>query len=54
MSSLSIFDRMKSALGLLRNEAKILVVGLDNSGKTTIVNHLKPQGVSQHSFLSIR
>src|SRR5690606_4241737 len=28
-----------------RHEARVLVVGLDNSGKTTIVQHFKPQSV---------
>ena len=34
-------------LGLKRKEVKILCVGLDNSGKTTIINRLKPEGVSK-------
>ena len=32
-----------SALGLTRQEARILVIGLDNSGKTTLIHHLKPK-----------
>lgn len=33
------------ALGLLKRNTKIIVVGLDNSGKSTILNALKPQKV---------
>ena len=29
-------------LGLLKREARLVVIGLDNSGKTTLVNHLRP------------
>lgn len=32
-----------NAFGFSSQKAKILVVGLDNSGKTTLVNHLKPK-----------
>lgn len=30
-----------SVFGMSRREAKILVIGLDNSGKSTLINHLK-------------
>lgn len=33
------------AFGFTKREAKILVIGLDNSGKTTLINHLKPKKV---------
>lgn len=34
------------AFGITRADARILVVGLDNSGKSTIVHHLKPKKTS--------
>ena len=37
---------ISSAFGLNRKEARILVIGLDNSGKTTLIHHLKPKKVS--------
>ncbi len=42
---MDIFKMIAKALGLGREEARILVVGLDNSGKTTIINYLKPKKV---------
>jgi len=34
---------MALALGFIKHTVRILVIGLDNSGKTTLVNHLKPK-----------
>lgn len=34
-----------NALGFSKKEARILVVGLDNSGKTTLIHHIKPKKV---------
>jgi ADP-ribosylation factor-like protein 6 len=42
---MGLFDMISSAFGVGRKEARILVVGLDNSGKTTLINHLKPKKV---------
>ena len=39
---MGFFDKLASLLGLKRCECNVLVVGLDNSGKTTILNHFKP------------
>ena len=39
---MGFFDKLASFLGLKRCECNVLVVGLDNSGKTTILNHFKP------------
>lgn len=34
-------EKVLSLFGLRKKEASILVVGLDSSGKTTILNHFK-------------
>ena len=34
-----------SAMGWKKKDARILVIGLDNSGKTTLIQFLKPQRV---------
>lgn len=41
---------ISAAFGLGRKEARILVIGLDNSGKTTLINHLKPKKVLNSSI----
>ncbi|XP_013385355.1 ADP-ribosylation factor-like protein 6 [Lingula anatina] len=40
---MGFLDRLAQMLGLKKKDAKVLVVGLDNSGKSTILNHLKPE-----------
>lgn len=40
---MGFFKRLLSALGVMKKQVSILVVGLDNSGKTTIIEKLKPQ-----------
>lgn len=39
---MGLLDRIKKMFGMKKKEASILCVGLDNSGKTTIINRLKP------------
>ena len=42
-----------NAMGLSKKEARVLVIGLDNSGKTTLISHLKPKKVNKKlSFAS--
>ena len=36
-----ILTRIGYALGVLKTPASVLVIGLDNSGKTTLIQHLK-------------
>uniref|UniRef100_K3XBX6 ADP-ribosylation factor-like protein 6 n=1 Tax=Globisporangium ultimum (strain ATCC 200006 / CBS 805.95 / DAOM BR144) TaxID=431595 RepID=K3XBX6_GLOUD len=40
---MGLFKQLTTALGIKKTQVRILVVGLDNSGKTTLVNHLKPK-----------
>jgi ADP-ribosylation factor-like protein 6 len=41
---MGLFEILQSVFGS-RKEVRVLVVGLDNSGKSTIINHLKPKKV---------
>jgi ADP-ribosylation factor-like protein 6 len=50
---MGLFDLISDALGFKKREAKILVIGLDNSGKTTLINHLKPKKVKIYHFFSL-
>lgn len=38
---MGLLDKLVNYLGLKKKEVKILVVGLNNSGKSTVVNNLK-------------
>jgi len=42
---MGLFDALANWLGLKRKKAKVICVGLDNSGKTTIINKMKPATV---------
>jgi ADP-ribosylation factor-like protein 6 len=41
------------ALGWSKQQCKIIVVGLDNSGKSTLINHLKPKKVRVFVYTSL-
>lgn len=43
VSVMGFFDRLANFLGLKKKECNVLIVGLDNSGKTTLLNHFKPE-----------
>lgn len=38
---MKLFDRLSHILRLKRKEVNVLVVGLNNSGKSTVINHFK-------------
>ncbi|CAM9276451.1 unnamed protein product [Phaeothamnion confervicola] len=40
---MGLFKQLTSALGFKKGHARILVIGLDNSGKTTLIHHVKPK-----------
>jgi GTPase SAR1 family protein len=46
-AAMGLFKMLLSSLGLSSNSKKVRIVcvGLDNSGKTTIIAHLKPKKV---------
>uniref|UniRef100_A0A673HZR4 ADP-ribosylation factor-like protein 6 n=1 Tax=Sinocyclocheilus rhinocerous TaxID=307959 RepID=A0A673HZR4_9TELE len=39
---MGLFDKLAGWLGLKKKDVNVLCLGLDNSGKTTIINQLKP------------
>ena len=43
---MGLLDSLATWLGLKQRQAKVICVGLDNSGKSTVINHLKPESVS--------
>lgn len=43
---MGLLDKLSGWLGLKKKEVNVLCLGLDNSGKTTIINQLKPSNVS--------
>lgn len=48
---MGLFKQLTDALGIKKTQVRILVVGLDNSGKTTLVNHLKPKKSQLHEVV---
>lgn len=40
-----LFTQLLNFLGIRKREVNVLVVGLDNSGKTTVMNHFKPRNL---------
>ena len=48
---MGLFQLFADVFGLSRKLARILVVGLDNSGKSTIINHIKPKKVIQELYI---
>ena len=41
-------DLLSKLFGRTNKKAQVLCIGLDNSGKSTIINELKPKDVSYH------
>ncbi|XP_071004671.1 ADP-ribosylation factor-like protein 6 isoform X2 [Oncorhynchus clarkii lewisi] len=49
---MGLLDKLSGWLGLKKKEVNVLCLGLDNSGKTTIINQLKPTNQSLFGPLS--
>ena len=48
---MGLFDKLVNFLGLKKKECSVLVLGLDNSGKSTILNHFKPDEEKYHNIV---
>uniref|UniRef100_A0A2K5I8N1 ADP ribosylation factor like GTPase 6 n=1 Tax=Colobus angolensis palliatus TaxID=336983 RepID=A0A2K5I8N1_COLAP len=48
---MGLLDRLSVLLGLKKKEVHVLCLGLDNSGKTTIINKLKPSNAQSQNIL---
>jgi len=48
---MGVMDKFARWLGIKKKEVNVLILGLDNSGKTTIINHLKPEESQQNDIV---
>ncbi len=48
---MGFLSKLAEWLGVKKKEASVVVVGLDNSGKTTIINRLKPEEAKSHDIV---
>ncbi|XP_069466721.1 ADP-ribosylation factor-like protein 6 isoform X2 [Ambystoma mexicanum] len=48
---MGLFDKLAGWLGLKKKEVHVLCLGLDNSGKTTIINRLKPSSAQTQDIV---
>ncbi len=42
---MGLLQKLLDAIGFAKPQCKVLCVGLDNSGKSTVIQHLKPKQV---------
>uniref|UniRef100_A0A3Q3VWJ5 ADP-ribosylation factor-like protein 6 n=1 Tax=Mola mola TaxID=94237 RepID=A0A3Q3VWJ5_MOLML len=48
---MGLLDKLSGWLGLRKKEVNVLCLGLDNSGKTTIINQLKPSNTQEQEIV---
>ncbi|XP_029494336.1 ADP-ribosylation factor-like protein 6 isoform X5 [Oncorhynchus nerka] len=48
---MGLLDKLSGWLGLKKKEVNVLCLGLDNSGKTTIINQLKPSNTQTQDIV---
>lgn len=53
LKAMGLFKRLRMMLNPGKTKVRILCVGLDNSGKTTIISQLKPRKVQNRTPLSL-
>ncbi|MGH0168681.1 UNVERIFIED_CONTAM: hypothetical protein FKN15_055103 [Acipenser sinensis] len=49
--AMGLFDKLAGWLGIKKKEVHVLCLGLDNSGKTTIINKLKPSNAQTQDIV---
>lgn len=48
---MGLLDKLISLFTMKKRDANLLVIGLDNSGKTSIINFFKPQDAKTHTIV---
>uniref|UniRef100_A0A8D9EZ05 ADP-ribosylation factor-like protein 6 n=1 Tax=Cacopsylla melanoneura TaxID=428564 RepID=A0A8D9EZ05_9HEMI len=48
---MKLFGKLANILGIKKKEVKVLILGLNNSGKSTLVNHLKSDEDKVHTII---
>jgi len=48
---MGFFEKLVGLFGLKKREVNVLVVGLDNSGKSTLLNHFKTEDTRTSSVV---
>ncbi|KAG7484231.1 hypothetical protein MATL_G00047070 [Megalops atlanticus] len=48
---MGLFDKLTSWLGIKKKEVNVLCIGLDNSGKSTMINQLKPSSAQSQDIV---
>lgn len=48
---MGFLDKLLSLLSGKKRDANLLIIGLDNSGKTSIINFFKPQDAKTHTIV---
>ncbi|CAB4058397.1 ARL6 [Lepeophtheirus salmonis] len=48
---MKFLERLTNFLGIKKKECNVLIVGLDNSGKSTVLNHFKPEEFRENNIV---
>lgn len=48
---MGLFQKLALFLGMKKREVNVLVIGLNNSGKSTVINHFKNEEVKQSEIV---
>lgn len=48
---MGLFQKLALFLGMKKREVNVLVIGLNNSGKSTVINHFKNEEAKQSEIV---